>query len=220
MRFSEPGNNASESSSTMKTRSLHHLRNLFAIRRLIQITEVSMAFACATVPSHGELFNFSYTFQDGTKISGILSGTPTAGGIVGDVSAIEEFLNGVALSGPIYADHFVTSPEGGSHITGIPDSAIVSTDITKNNFDFIWGTPAPGNDFVTFAMRNFSFADVLLITPGEIHSDRPAAIQSSWSLTHVAETNTALTDLLGFGFVMGLYSLMHRTQGWRCEKVR
>lgn len=94
---------------------------------------VIKAAACvallAGASAHADTFDFSYTFDDGSHLTGSLDGS-LVGDTVQNVSDIHAALNGVAFTGTL-------SASGWNSGTSLFDgSAVVSTDATKNNFAF------------------------------------------------------------------------------------
>ena len=94
---------------------------------------VMKAAACvallAGTAAHAETFDFSYTFDNGALVTGSLEGS-LVGDTVQNISDIHLALNGTAFTGTLNAAGFNSD-------TGLLDRpAVVSTDVTKNNFLF------------------------------------------------------------------------------------
>ncbi len=83
----------------------------------------------ASVSAHAEMFDFSYTFGDGSIVTGSLDGS-LVGDAVQNISDIHAALNGTAFTGTLNA----TGWDPSTSQFDLP--ATVSTNATKNNFVF------------------------------------------------------------------------------------
>lgn len=106
--------------------------------KTLKTTLLSAALMLTAIAASAGTYDFSYTFdgantQDGNPLvvtgsfTGVQSGTD-----ITDIANVHVFTNGVEFSGPLYAEAWndTTSSWDGA----IP--AVVSTDVTKNNFIF------------------------------------------------------------------------------------
>ena len=73
-------------------------------------------------------FNFSYTFNSGTIISGTLDGTQT-GSLIENVTNMTFSINGTFVSGFTAVSHFDVSARA-----WVQGSPVLSTDVFQNNF--------------------------------------------------------------------------------------
>lgn len=168
---------------------------------------VIKAAACvallASVSAHADMFDFTYTFDDGSKMTGSLEGS-LVGDTVQNVSDIHAALNGVAFTGTL-------SAAGLNSSTGVFDQpAVVSTDSSKNNFAF---SDAPdraglnaGNFTNLFEMivGNGVFAGNSNVLVNNSASD--LAPNGSWTLAPVPLP----AGLLLFSSGLGLFGALRR----------
>jgi len=91
---------------------------------------VLKAAACvallASVSAHAETFDFSYTFGDGSIVTGSLEGS-LVGDSVQNISDIHAALNGTAFTGTLNAAGF----DAGTGLAGLP--AIGNAHVLENN---------------------------------------------------------------------------------------
>jgi hypothetical protein len=94
---------------------------------------VIKAAACvallAAASAHADTFDFSYTFDDGSLVTGSLDGS-LVGDTVQNVSDIHASYKGIAFTGTLSAAGL------NSDATLFDQPAVVSTDASKNNFAF------------------------------------------------------------------------------------
>jgi hypothetical protein len=159
--------------------------------------------ALASGAARAETFNFSYTFgNDGMTLSGSLSGD-MVGSLIENVSDIHASFNGTDLTGTLNAYGWNAATHGFD--TG--SAAVISTDVSKNNFVFVDSTTIDNN---TFNNELYFFNDsklgheagVVNLNTGDIDIDNPS--NASWSLTAVSavpEADSVAMMLAGLGLV-------------------
>jgi hypothetical protein len=171
---------------------------------------VLKAAACvallASVSAHAETFDFSYTFGDGSLVSGSLQGS-LVGNSVQDISDIHAALNGIAFTGTLNAAGW----DPATTQFGAP--ATVSTDATRNNFVFVDATVAGMNagNFTNFfeMITNDPLANGVFAGNANVLNNNSAADfepNASWSLTPVPLP----AGLLLFSSGLGLFGALRR----------
>ena len=152
------------------------------MKNLLKLTALTAALMAGG--AHAADFNFSYTFDDGSAITGSLSGDLN-GSFVESVSNIHVLLNDVEFSGaPLYAASW--NPDT---LNWDSAPARISTDASKNNFIF-----ADSNVPTDFGATNYFYFTndasngqavfATNINTGQIAYDAPGS--GSWSLTPAA----------------------------------
>ena len=178
----------------------------------------------SAVSSHGDTFDFSYTFADNyyssgfvTEFSGSFQGIRN-GIFVDNVTDVSLFFNGIPVNGPIYTATY--NPILNRYVNG----ALVSFDVTMNNFLFINSDYANnGNQVAT----DYAYADsfpaslpnltgpytvaIGLNNPfgGLVETFDIPSVQANWTLTDVSSSvpdggsTVAMfgTALAGFAFI-------------------
>jgi len=91
-------------------------------------------------------FDFTYTFPDRNRmVTGSFTGDLT-GDVVNNIANVRVFFDGVEMPGPIYTAKYNSS--------GVPNywlnGAVVSFDVTKNNFIFANGDLTKGGGFNSY----------------------------------------------------------------------
>lgn len=181
--------------------------------RLSRFT-VAIAFAVAAIASQAETFNYSYTFTDGTKVTGSFDGT-SDGALVTGLTNISANINGAAFNGSGNLVGFSYDSNSGYSSGG----AVVSFDGRNNNLYFVdsldplsgytnyfWsvptGGPPKGQDYEVYA----GGYDLVEYEYG--HNRIPYVFSSDqWSLTSVSavpEPESYALMLVGLGFIGSL----------------
>jgi hypothetical protein len=154
------------------------------------IASVGFFFLLVSLSAKATLFDFSYTFNDGTTITGSLTGN-LAGDYVQNVGNVQVAANGIQDAGPMYAMSF------------FGPNATVSTIFNLNNF--LFANTSNGNNFTeSFGMINFgggSTANAVNSIVGISAIDVPVNI--SWSLVahNVPVPGTYPLLLTGLGLI-------------------
>jgi hypothetical protein len=91
----------------------------------------AIAMAVAAVATQAETFNYSYTFADGTKVTGSFDGT-SDGTLVTGLTNISANINGIAFngSGALFGSSY---EDNSGYVSG---GAVASFDGRNNNFMF------------------------------------------------------------------------------------
>lgn len=97
------------------------------LNRFLAATLASCALAVSSASA--ALFNFSYSFDDGTTVTGSLSGDQN-GQFVDNVAGVTFSINGIVFADPVYT--FAFDSGSGTYAAG----PIVSFDLAQNNFAF------------------------------------------------------------------------------------
>src|SRR5262245_54916565 len=169
---------------------------------------VLKAAACvalfASISAHAETFDFSYTFGDGSIVTGSLSGT-LVGDTVQNVSDVHVALNGTAFTGTLN----VAGWDAGSSKFDIP--AVVSTDASKNNFLFTDAADVNSSDWTNLfeMITNDPNANgVFAANPkmSGLNSAFDLAPNGSWTLAPVPLP----AGFLLFGSGLGLFGALTR----------
>lgn len=169
-----------------------HFAHFFAKTKTIGLLLAAFALTAA---SRATPFDFSYTFVDGTLVTGSLDGTQN-GAFVDNVSNVSLAFNGVQVTGPIFTLHY----DGTDFVAG---GAVVSFDATQNNFLFINSDYAGGDPFGdAFGIPSGDLA-FLSSFPLLNVSDLPTNIQT-WSLTAPSTNVPEAGSTLAFVAVAGL----------------
>jgi hypothetical protein len=170
---------------------------------------VLKAAACvallASVSAQAETFDFSYTFGDGSIVTGSLEGS-LVGDAVQNVSDIHAALNGTAFTGTLNA----TGWDASTSQFDLP--ATVSTDATKNNFAFADVPNAAALNAGSFTnlfemITNDPLANGVLATNANVLAGNSAfdlAPNGSWSLQPVPLPAGFLLFSSGLGLVGAL----------------
>ena len=116
--------------------------------------------------NYGAVFDFSYEFSAGTKVTGSLTGTPSLDGkFVENVVVVTEFIDGTPISGPIYSLKW----DGSQFV----DGAVVSFDALDNNFSF--DNRATAKFYIVGGGTFLEYPPSLLVSEG--------LVPAKWSLT-------------------------------------
>ena len=113
------------------------------IKKLILAAAV---LAAGSGAAQASTFDFSYTFSDGQTLTGSLEGT-LSGDLVTNLSDISVTFDGNTYSGPLFAGVFNAASGAYDYST---NTAVVSTDATKNNFIFADNTDPTANNVKNF----------------------------------------------------------------------
>jgi hypothetical protein len=143
-------------------------------------------------------FDFSYEFGNGFKVTGSLEGIQN-GEFIENVSNVLLFFNGTPVAGPIYTGMLDSS------INWVP-GAVVSFDVSKNNFIFVNGSLASTSYSAYFEIISsppYTRSLASAYNGGNYLEESPS-VTSSWSLTPaiIPESSTYLAAallLLPFG---------------------
>lgn len=159
--------------------------------------------AFMSLMANATVFDFSYTFDDSSTITGSLSGTLN-GSYVENVSNVQAFFNGVKFSGsPLFSAAWNTTTQDWDNSM----NALVSTNASLNNFIF-----ADANVPADYNVRNyFYFVNDLVslgqqafannLNTGDIALDSPT--NKSWSLVARApEPSSSMLLMLGFASIL------------------
>ena len=182
------------------------------VRRFLSIVVLGLGAAITSLPA--AVFDFSYTFGDGLKATGSLTGTQN-GNFVENVSNVSLAFNGTAVSGSIFASKYDANL---GYLTG----AVVSFDGLLNNFLFT-NSDLAGGDFsydslfymFNAAVSPYGSATAEAYAPPAIGSIDLPTSASRWSLT-AATTNPSVPDggstavLLGVGLAGLVWSQRRR----------
>jgi hypothetical protein len=151
------------------------------------------------------LFNFSYSFDDGTVVTGSLSGNQN-GQFIDNVAGVSFAINGVSFADPVFAFAYDSGTAG--YVAG----PVVSFDLALNNFAFATSDLGAGD-----TSHNYLFA-ILAGTTGvdlaaAVDNTSSVAVQESsdtparWSLAAApvpeAGSTLALAGLALLGLVAG-----------------
>jgi hypothetical protein len=163
------------------------------------IRSVALAFVLAAgTAAQAATFNFSYTFDDGNKVTGSFDGTAN-GNLVTDLSHIFVSLNGNAFpgSGSLGAYSFDTATSNWE------EHAVVSFDGLHSNFGFSDGHPSTsGEIFLLIPYDTSSTEFAQLLHGGSESSDFGIpTVAAHWQLTAVPEPETYAMLLAGLGLV-------------------
>ncbi len=173
------------------------------LNRLLAALLASSALAVSSASA--ALFNFTYSFDDGTFVSGSLSGDQN-GQFVDNVSGVSFTVNGLSFVDPIFTFSY------DSNTTSYLPGPVVSFDLAQNNFVFATSDLA-ASDFsynYLFAILGSS-TGVDLVTAytydpyvgSQETSDTPAR----WSLTLApvpeAGSTLALSGIALLGLIAG-----------------
>lgn len=155
----------------------------------------------ASASAQAELFNYSYTFNSNTVVTGSFDGT-AAGNLVTNLSNVSANLNGIALigSGSLYAN---SRSNSGSWQTG---GAVASFNGLQNNFIFLdtnYPTSATFQNFfasVTYPLNSQAVTAIEVNHSNLQRGGNNAPI--SWSLVaSVPEPETYAMLLAGLGLM-------------------
>ncbi|HEX9171245.1 MAG TPA: PEP-CTERM sorting domain-containing protein [Telluria sp.] len=101
------------------------------MKTLLRLAAITLALIASSAASASAVYNYSYTFENGSTVTGSFDGD-AAGNQITNLSNITAYANGVALrgSGDLYAAAY-------SNSGWIAQAGVASFDGTANNFLFI-----------------------------------------------------------------------------------
>jgi len=188
------------------------------------VAAISMVFAAGA--AHAAEFMFSYTFDTGDTVSGTFDGTGTVGTEVTNITNVNVVIDGVALTGPLYAYFYTgyTGPNGsncGDSSCFSGSGAFASANPAINNFVFANGSPTdigsrtnyfyiipwtngPGNQVATQGLQ--ADGNLINLYNGQY-------VPANWSLVEVPEPATWAMMLFGLGCLGASWRLLRRKPG-------
>jgi PEP-CTERM motif len=177
----------------------------------MNIISALLSLGMTMASSHAAInFNYSYTFQDGAKVSGSLTGTQN-GDYVENISDVTMSLNGIAVSRTIFPASF------DYNLQKWVDYYHISFNLEKCNIVLFNSDYAHGDySYNTYFGVSYTWSASYVVTepwPGKIlHSDEyydHPGDPSRWSLMAVPEPSTYLAGLSALG-MLGLFGGRNR----------
>lgn len=165
-------------------------------------TVAASALLGLSITANAGLFEFSYLFQDGSSVTGSLTGDAN-GLYIENVDNVSVQFNGVELSTQLWDVAFVPSGTGvngdwwDNRIDGI-----VSFDASLNNFLFINSDyPTDSNFSAYFYMINDNgYNNAVVYNTSNSASDGPIN-SNAWSIAEVSVPEPGTLGLLGLGLL-------------------
>jgi hypothetical protein len=170
--------------------------------QFIRLSICAGAFAVAS--AFGGTFSYSYTFGDGTPVTGTFDGAQS-GNLINNVSNVSLLLSGTPVAGPIFTDSW----DNGS-FSWVDGGAVVSIDGTQNNFFFVNSDYGHGDYNWTAYFLSLSGLDSVTSGWSSVSQPSDNPINSSWKVTPTSVPDSGATVAMLGGTLVGLAVLRRR----------
>lgn len=174
------------------------------MKKTIKLVAGALSLMAAVAANASTLYDYSYTFSNGTQVTGSFDGD-ASGNIISNLSNIAAYVNGTALNGSGHLYGSSLDPNVG----WVSGNAVASFDGTENNFLFIDSNYPNDYNYTNYFLiipDTGSFAETYAPNSGIYSYDYssyyssygyPAYDSARWSVNAVPEP--ASLALLGLG---------------------